>query len=306
MRPRFLHAVIGVSIGVSLGAAPLAKAGTPGDPFESLNRRIYSSSSGADRSVLLPLAKFYRALTPGPIGKALHNIFSNLAEPANIANDILQVRFKRAVRDTLRFTANSIAGWGGLMDVATPAGLTHHDNDFGVTLGVWGVGPGPYLYLPLLGPSTVRDGIGQGVDMLLSPMTYLRFPYRNAVSYSSTIMGGLDKRIRSEGDLNALLSGAADPYATLRSVYLQNREAEIRGENAAPPLPPIDEEAPAASPSASTAPTPGVTQPSPADGQAPSPGPVSLNGLSDPDAPMRTARAIDIDASPPATRLAAN
>jgi len=305
LRPRLLYAVLGVSIGFSL-AAPLAKAGTPGDPFESFNRRIYASSSGADRSVLLPLAKGYRALTPEPIGKALHNIFSNLSEPANIANDILQIRFKRAIHDTLRFTANSIAGWGGLMDVATPAGLTHHDNDFGVTLGVWGVGPGPYLYLPLLGPSTVRDGIGQGLDSFLSPMTYLRFPYRNAISYTSTIAGGLDKRIRAEGDLNALLSGAADPYATLRSVYLQNREAEIRGENAAPLLPPIDEETPAGSTPAPTPPeTPSPTPP-PAASQAPSPGPVSLNDLPDPDAPMRTARAIDIDPSPPATRLAAN
>ena len=295
MRQHFLYAVLGVSIGFSLGAAPLARAGTPGDPFESLNRRIYSSSTGADRSVLLPLARFYRALTPGPIGKALHNIFSNLSEPQSIANDILQARFKRAVHETLRFTANSIAGWGGLMDVATPAGLIHHDNDFGVTLGVWGARPGPYLYLPLLGPSTLRDGVGQGVDILLSPMTYLRFPYRNAVSYSTTIMGGLDKRIRAEGDLNALLSGAADPYATLRSVYLQNREAEIRGEDAAPLLSPIDEPAPGGS---------SGPAPPPASGQAP--GPVSLNDQPDPDAPIRTARAIDLDPSPPATRLAAN
>src|SRR5262249_3664114 len=137
LRPRFFHVAIGVSIGLSLGAASVARAATPGDPFESVNRRIYSSSSGADRNLLLPLAKLYRALPPGPTGKALHNIFSNLGDPANIANDVLQARLKRAVHDTLRFPANSIAGWGGLMDVATPAGLPHHDNDFGVTLGVW-------------------------------------------------------------------------------------------------------------------------------------------------------------------------
>ncbi len=310
MRPRHLYAAIG--LGFALGAAAPALAGTPGDPYEAFNRRIYASSSGADQRVLLPLANIYKALTPGPIGRALHNFFTNLSEPEQIANDILQARLKRAARDLVRLVANSTAGWGGLMDVAAPAGLPHVNNDFGVTLGVWGVRSGPYLFLPLLGPSTVRDAIGSGVDfILLDPLTYLRYPYRNAVTFTVNGLSGLDARERAQGDLDALLSGAADPYATLRSVYLQNREAMIRGESAAPALPPIDEPS-QAPPDASGAP-PSAEGPS---GRQQAPGPAttapgsqSLNdapsALADPDAPIRTARLADIDGRAP-TRLASN
>lgn len=303
MRPRLVFASVG--LGLALGAASVVEAATPGDPFESFNRRIYGSSSDADRRFLLPLARLYRMLTPGPIGKALHNIFTNLGEPVVIFNDVLQVRLKQAADDTVRFTANSLVGLGGLMDVATSSGLPHHTNDFGVTLGVWGVGPGPYLYLPLVGPTTVRDGIGTGVDIAMNPLTYLRYPYRNAVSYTTQVLGGLDLRERAEGDLNALLSGAADPYATLRSVYLQNREALVRGESAPPQLPQIDEPPDAAPPPASKAPS----DQQPPSGASTSPGPQSLNSVStissDPDAPIRTARLADIDAYAPA-RLASN
>ena len=158
-----------------------------------------------------------------------------------IINDVLQGRFKQATHDTLRLTANTTAGWLGLMDVATPGGLPHHDNDFGVTLGRWGVKPGPYLYLPLMGPSTVRDLFGAGADVAIDPLNFIDYPDRVTVAVTKTIVGGLDTRVQVQGQLDALLGDAADPYATLRSVYLQNREALIRGDDAPPVLAPLDD-----------------------------------------------------------------
>jgi phospholipid-binding lipoprotein MlaA len=310
LRPGQLFVVVGVGLALAVGEAGHASAQTRSgaaqppaeDPFERLNRRIYDSSSGADTRFFLPAAKFYRRLTPGPIGSAIHNVIVNLSEPVVIANDLLQARFKSAGRDLLRLTANSLAGFGGLMDVATPAGLPHNDNDFGVTLGVWGVRPGPYLFLPLLGPSTVRDAIGKGVDIAADPLNFMRFPGRLTLQVSTSVVGALDDRIRAQSDMDALLSGAADPYATLRSVYLQSREAQVRGGGAAPVLPDMDEgpPAPAPGPTSSAAPMPAAPAAAPA-------APVLADAatqaaLADPDRPIMTARPYD---RPGAAQLAA-
>jgi phospholipid-binding lipoprotein MlaA len=288
LRPRLFLALAG--LGAVVGAAPV-RAATPGDPFEHLNRRLYSSSMGADRSVFLPLAKLYHALTPGPIGEALHNFVTNLSEPAMVGDDVLQLRLKRAARDAVRIVLDTTVGLGGLIDVGAGAGLPHQDNDFGVTLGRWGVGPGPYLFVPLLGPSTVRDAIGQGADAAMNPLNFVRFPGRLSLDVSTTVVGGLDRRQRAQADMDALLSGAADPYATLRSVYLQDREAAIRGENAPPALPPIDEEAPAAAP---------APQPPPAAPSADAAPPAAAQLAEDLERPMITAQPWDRVAAPTA------
>ena len=166
---------------------------TPDDPYEGLNRRLYISG---DKHIFLPIAKLYHALTPGPIGEAVHNMLTNLSEPLVVANDILQARLPAGARDTARFVTNATVGIGGMIDVASRHGLQHHENDFGITLGVWGVRPGPYVFLPFLGPSTVRDGIGLGVDVLLNPLTYMRFPGHLTLEYTTIVVGGLDQRIR--------------------------------------------------------------------------------------------------------------
>ena len=292
--------------------APANGAPPPEDPFESMNRGFYAGHNGLDRTFFLPLAKLYRALTPGFIGKAIHNGVTNLAEPVVVANDILQGRLKQATHDALRITANSTAGFLGMMDVATPAGLPHHDNDFGVTLGRWGVKPGPYLFVPLLGPTTVRDTIGQVADIFLNPLLYMRFPGHMTLEITSPIVSGLDTRYRAEPGLQNILSQATDPYATLRSVYLQNREALVRGDDAAPILPPLDEPPPNdqnAPPPASSgapgssdqgAPPPNQTSPPPAPSAA---APVSeslAEAAPDPDAPIATARPYDLQGGPSA------
>jgi len=254
LRPHLLVTVFG--FGAALVASG-AHAQTPDDPYERMNRRFYASAIDANRRFFRPIARLYRALTPGPIGFVIHNMVTNLSEPVIVANDVLQFRGRAAGRDFARLAFNTTVGIGGMIDAAAPQGLPHHDNDFGITLGVWGVKPGPYLFLPFLGPTTVRDGIGMAGDAAMSPLNYVRFPGRLTLQVTSGVVGGLDKRISSQGDLDAITGDAADPYATLRSVYLQSREAAVRGEDAAPVLPPIDEPEPSAAPT-SSAPGPGA------------------------------------------------
>ena len=243
MRLAAVTVLLGISI-VGVGAAPLhaqpAAGASADDPYEASNRRSYATEASLDRGLFGPLAKLYHALTPGPIGVGIHNVLSNLSEPVVIINDVLQGRFKRAGRETLRMTANTTAGFIGLMDVATPAGLPRQDTDFGITLGRWGVKPGPYLYLPLIGPTTPRDLLGLGADTAMDPLNFISYPDRVAVAVGKTVIGGLDLRYTSQAQLDALLGDAEDPYATLRSVYLQNREAQVTGEDEAPALAPLD------------------------------------------------------------------
>jgi phospholipid-binding lipoprotein MlaA len=325
LRLRLIIAVAGLGASLLAGeaaAAPAAGQSPPReDPFEAQNRRAYAVQDRLDRAIFNPLAKLYGRVTPGPLGKALHNLVSNLSEPILIANDILQARLKDAGRETLRLTANSTAGLLGLMDVAAGAGLKRKNTDFGITLGVWGVKAGPYVYLPLLGPSTARDLLGMGGDVLLNPLTWTRFPGHQTLQISSAAVGGLDTRLRADPSLKAILRDAADPYATLRSVYLQDREAAIRGGPATPVLAPLDDEPaatpetpPQSQPSESQPPesrppesqpppdqaappsdqAPPVLTPQPAPGSSADAGSAARFAAAD-DGPIATARACDLD-----------
>jgi phospholipid-binding lipoprotein MlaA len=315
LRLSLFIATAGVCAGLLAGVAradpvPAQGAPPPEDPFESMNRGFFASHNGLDKTFFLPLAKLYRFLTPGFIGQAIHNGLVNLSEPVVIANDILQARFHRAGQDTLRLTANSTAGFLGIMDVATKAGLPHHDNDFGITLGRWGVRPGPYLFVPLVGPTDVRDLFGEAADTFLNPLLYMRFPGHMTLEIASPIVSGLDTRYRSETQLQAILGDATDPYATLRSVYLQNREAMVHEDQAAQTLPQMEDEPSAPAPDQAAPPaTPDQTAPATPDQTAP-PAPSAAadaaarayaDAAGDPDAPIATARACDLDGGVPAT-----
>jgi len=167
---------------------------------------------------------------PKPVRSGLRNFFSNLGEPIVFLNDLLQLKPGRAFKTFERFIINSSLGLGGLIDVAKSPnlGLPHHDNGFGNTLAYYGVGPGPYLFLPIIGPTTLRDLLaGQGDDFVLpiaigNPFDRLEYQIPRGV------ISGIDDRAESDSDFKALLDSAVDPYATLRSAYLQNRAAEIR------------------------------------------------------------------------------
>src|ERR1700722_1910821 len=271
MRRYALAALVGA---VVVGAAPIAQAQsepppaqaqsapppapddithTPVDPWEHLNRINYAIENVLDRHLIRPIARLYAVLTPGPIGKGVHNLLVNLSEPTVFFNDVLQLRFKRAGVTAGRFVTNSTIGLLGLIDVANKLGLPHHNNEFGVTLGRYGFYSGPYMFLPVGGPTTLRDLIGSGVDLLMDPFHWARFTSQAEVSGVRLVVGGLDLRNETGPQLDALLSDATDPYATLRSVYLQNKQAEIEGESAPLALPSFDTPSPTPAPPGPTA-----------------------------------------------------
>ena len=235
-----VHPAIGWSRGAELGH-------TPGDPWERLNRRIYRFNEGIDRVLIRPLSRLTSGLTPNPLGKIIRNFLVNLNEPVVIVNDLLQIRPGPAVRSAFRLVINTTVGGLGAVDVAKALGDPMHANGFGDTLGRWGVGPGPYLVVPVMGPFTVRDLFGTLVDDATLPLQSVNYPYRTEVDIAVNIVGGLNQRDEVARDLDTLLEGAADPYATLRSSYLQAREAQVHGDKALPALPDIEETPPPAS-----------------------------------------------------------
>jgi phospholipid-binding lipoprotein MlaA len=224
----------------TLTPACVAARASNDDPFESFNRKSFAFSIRLDRYVVGPVAKLSTGLLPAPLASVIHNIIVNLAEPQTIINNILQLRAEQTIKETTRVVVNTTFGLLGAIDVAGAAGLHHEPNGFGDTLGRYGVKPGPYLFVPILGPSNFRDLVGAGVDQFSSPMVYIDFPYRTPINLSLAAAGGLSQRANAGAELDALLNGAADPYATLRSTYMQAREAEIRGDTALPPLPDIE------------------------------------------------------------------
>ena len=202
---------------------------TKGDPLEGFNRTMFSIHQFLDRIAFRPIAMLYKTVVPKPLRTGIRHVFSNVGEPLVFANDMLQLKPKRAIKTVGRFLINSTIGIGGVLDVAKTRefNLPHHDNSFGTTLGHYGLGPGPYIFLPLVGPSDFRDfgaGIAQGQTYAFTIGTpFDRAEYR----VSEAVLTGLDLRVESDGALKALLGGAIDPYATLRSAYLQDRAVSI-------------------------------------------------------------------------------
>jgi phospholipid-binding lipoprotein MlaA len=211
-------------------------AATPGrtrndDPWQGMNRGIYKFNDTADRIALKPVAKGYRKITPRWVRTGVGNFFANLSYPATIMNQFLQGKPRMGFRDAGRFLMNTTIGVGGLLDVATPVGLTANDEDFGQTLAVWGVGSGPYVTLPLFGPSSVRDAPSRFFDYVLGPLVYIDVPWEWEWG-----MRGLDiVHSRSELlPLDATLQNAFDPYAFMRDAWAQQREFQIYDGNPPP------------------------------------------------------------------------
>jgi len=202
-----------------------------GDPFEGFNRSMYKLHNGLDHAIFRPLAMGYKHIVPRFIRSALRHAFSNLNEPVVFANYMLQFKIGKAAETAVRFTVNSTVGLGGTIDVAKGKGinLPHRPNGLGDTLGYYGVKPGPYLFLPFLGPSDLRDLLGGTADGLLLP-NVVGTPFnRTDYQVGVAVIYGLDLRAEHDSDLRALLDSALDPYATLRSVYQQDRAGEIAG-----------------------------------------------------------------------------
>lgn len=231
-----------------------------GDPLEGFNRVMFAVHQFLDRLLFRPAAIAYKTVVPKPLRRGISHIFTNLEEPVVFVNDVLQLRPKKAAETMARFIINSSAGVGGIFDVAKTADLPHRDNGFGNTLARYGVKPGPYLFIPFFGPGNFRDHPGSQIDVLVLQLG-VGFPFRGLTyTVPSTVLPGLELRIAADAELKALLDGAADPYATLRSAYTQNREAEVSaltGRALASPLddPLLDPEAPADGTPATVEPT---------------------------------------------------
>jgi phospholipid-binding lipoprotein MlaA len=219
-----------------------ARPGDPSDPFETANRTSYVFSSRLDKAIIRPVAMTYRRVLPRPIRNAFHNAIGNWDEPVVFVNDILQIRLSDAARTAGRFVLNSTVGVVGILDVAKSAGLAHHDNGFTITMGRYGVRPGPYLYLPVLGPSSTRDIVGASVDLFTNPLTAIRHIRSRKVELAQNVVSAVDARAGLEDDLQTLNETAADPYAFVRSTYQQHIQAQIAGDEIS--LDPIPDLAP--------------------------------------------------------------
>ncbi|MBY0519842.1 MAG: VacJ family lipoprotein [Sphingomonas sp.] len=251
-----------------------------GDPLEGFNRTMYGLHTRLDRAIFRPVAFGYKTVVPKPVRGGLRHFFSNLTEPIVFLNDLLQLKPKHAIKTFARFLINSTAGIGGLLDLAKDDGLPHRDNGFGNTLARYGVGPGPYLFLPFFGPSTLRDFAGGQADGYVLPVAVGKPFDRLDFQIARGVLDGLDLRVESDSQLKALLDGAADPYATLRSVYLQNRVVEVNELLDRPPPSPLDD-------------TLADPEAKPDDGKAPP------KVEPKPDTDMPTSKAAPIEPSPP-------
>ncbi|WP_256577690.1 MULTISPECIES: VacJ family lipoprotein [unclassified Pseudomonas] len=207
---------------MGLALAPLAAQAADSDPWEGVNRAVFRFNDTVDAWTLKPLAKGYQYVTPQFLQDGVHNMFSNVGDVTNLANNLLQAKPAAAGKDVARLIFNTTFGLAGFFDVGTKMGLQRSDEDFGQTLGYWGVPSGPYVMLPLLGPSTVRDAFGKYPDTYTYPYRYIdHVPTRNTIFG----IGMVDTRA-SLLPAEKLISG--DKYTFLRNAYLQNREFKVK------------------------------------------------------------------------------
>lgn len=210
-----------------------ANAPAPYDPLEPMNRKLFSFNKGLDRAIIRPVAIGYKRALPGPVRTGVRNVLNNLDEPVTFINDVLQTHWSLANRAAGRFLLNSTVGLAGIFDVAGAEGATIHYSDFGQTLGHYGAPVGPYLYVPVLGPSDLRDGTGRIVDGFLSPLNLHDLHVSIGEQIGLVALRGIDTRAEYDQALQDLSRTATDAYAAQRSIYLQNRQAMIVDPNAA-------------------------------------------------------------------------
>jgi phospholipid-binding lipoprotein MlaA len=202
------------------------KGTNPVDPYESFNRKVYNFNMAVDATLLKPPAKFYHAVVPRVVRKGIGNAFNNLDMLPTVANDLLQAQGKWAIKDSWRFVINSSLGVAGLFDVANKFGLPPHYNDLGVTFAKWGDKKSPYLVIPLIGPSTIRDGSGWLFQFILwSPYVYIN---NDAVAYGLLGLRYIDLRSQLF-DSERIMNEALDKYSFMRDAYLQHRAYLISG-----------------------------------------------------------------------------
>ncbi|TWG81712.1 phospholipid-binding lipoprotein MlaA [Cupriavidus gilardii J11] len=205
----------------------------PRDPIEPFNRAMFTVNDKFDTYIAEPVAKGYQRVTPDPVRTAVTNAFNNLGDIGNALNNALQGKGVAAAESLMRVAINTVLGLGGLIDIASDAGLQRHPQDFGLTLGTWGVPSGPYLVLPFFGPSSVRDGTGLFADLWTDPVTYMDPAWRNSLF----ALNAVNTRANLLGATDLLEQAALDRYSFVREAYLQRRRYQLRGDESAGDLP---------------------------------------------------------------------
>jgi phospholipid-binding lipoprotein MlaA len=205
---------------------PQGEKPDPRDRFERVNRSIFIFNTKVDHALLRPVARGYVKVTPRAVRTGVSNFMSNLTYTTTIINNLLQGHFRDGLNDTTRLVVNTLFGLGGIFDVATPSGLDRHSADFGQTLGKWGVHSGPYVMLPFLGPSTVRDSFGLLVDEYTTPRAYIINEYARWSLFTVDLVNHRANLL----DEDKFIDRSYDPYAFIRNVWLQRREYQIHGD----------------------------------------------------------------------------
>ncbi len=224
-RNRMYLLVVGVLLGLLQGCASGPNA-NPADPLEPLNRTVFQFNDGLDRAIFKPVATAYKNVTPAPVRAGVGNFFGNLLDVRTLINNVLQANPREAVETVMRLGVNTVFGLGGLLDVASEMQLERQPQDFGQTLGVWGVGSGPYLVLPVLGSSSVRDAVGTVVEGSTDVVTNLPdVPTRNSL----TVLRVVDLRAGFLQASELLDLASLDRYAFARDAYLQRKRAGVAG-----------------------------------------------------------------------------
>jgi len=223
-----------MALALAVSACTTTRVGTDRlaerDPLEGFNRGVWAVNRGADKILVKPVTQVYRAIAPRPARDGVRNFFTNISEPWSLINNVLQGKFNRAARNLGRFAVNSTVGIGGLFDHASRMKINRADEDFGQTLAAWGANGGPYVMLPLLGPSTLRDGMGMGIAQLADPyrVCLRECGLPNGVPIGVTAAQIISIRAELiENGADNFLESSLDPYAAARSAYLQRRRAEI-------------------------------------------------------------------------------
>ena len=241
---RYFLVLISILVLANCASAPksdpesLAEFQKLNDPIEPANRAIFSFNQGLDQVIIKPVTGFYRAVAPEPAREAVSSFLGNLRTPTILANDILQGEIGRAGNTVMRFVINSTWGILGLRDAASNLGFERHEEDFGQTLAVWGIGEGPFLMLPVFGPSNPRDALGKVVDYFTDPLNlWASNTDNNIVSTSRAIITGIAARDQLWDVLEDIDKNSIDPYASIRSLYRQRRMDDIRNGEEADDLP---------------------------------------------------------------------
>ena len=223
MSNRFILILIATTLMFLSGCA--STGGDQRDPIEGLNRAIYNFNEGLDKMIIKPVAKGYQAVVPDPVDKGVTNFFGNINDVVTTVNGLLQFKFHQGGSDALRVLINSTLGVLGLFDVASKMGFEKHNEDFGQTLGYWGLGHGPYLVLPVLGPSSVRDATGRLVDASAFDPLYQvdHVPTRNSLR----ALQAVDRRADLLGATSVFDQAALDKYNFLKESYFQQRENAV-------------------------------------------------------------------------------